>query len=72
LNDLICTIDRKPSMAPIQRSCHHEPEEVKTLEDLRNERVLRLWLSSFEVSGTLEEALDCTGTRLMCAKVKGN
>ena len=34
--------DLKPSMAPIQRSCHHEPEEVKKLEDLRNERVLRL------------------------------
>jgi hypothetical protein len=28
--------------------------------------------SSFEVSGTLEEALYCTGTWLVCAKLKGN
>jgi hypothetical protein len=61
LNDLICKMDLNLTMASIQRSCHHEPEGVKKLEDLRNERVLRLCLSSFEVSGTLEEALYCTG-----------
>jgi hypothetical protein len=27
-----CKIATKPSMAPIQRSYHHAPEEVKKLE----------------------------------------